>query len=110
MDNVGGEMLSGITRTVKPWGNIASIGLAGGHELNTTVMPFILRGVSLLGINSAGCPRPIREEIWQRLATDLRPRQLDEILTRTVSLEALPEVFEAMLSGQILGRVLVSIE
>ena len=110
VDNVGGEMLAGITRTTKPWGNIASIGLAGGHELNTTVMPFILRGVSLLGINSAGCPQDIREEVWQRLATDLKPRQLDEILTRTVSLEALPEVFEAMLSGQILGRVLVSIQ
>ena len=110
VDNAGGEMLASITRTVKPWGNIASIGLAGGHELETTVMPFILRGVSLLGINSSGCPRDIREEIWQRLATDLKPRQLDEILTRTVSLEQLPEVFEEMLSGQILGRVLVSIE
>jgi NADPH2:quinone reductase len=110
VDSVGGEMLASITRTTKPWGSIASIGLAGGHELNTTVMPFILRGVSLLGINSSGCPRDIREEVWQRLATDLKPRQLDEILTRTVSLEALPEVFEEMLSGQILGRVLVSIE
>ncbi len=109
VDNVGGETLAGLTRTVKPWGNIASIGLAGGHELNTTVMPFILRGVSLLGINSSGCPHEIRAEIWQRLATDLKPRQLDEILTRTVNLEGLPEVFEAMLSGQILGRVLVEI-
>ena len=110
VDNVGGEMLAGITRTVKPWGNIASIGLAGGHDLSTTVMPFILRGVSLLGIDSAGCPRAIREEIWQRLATDLKPRQLDEIVSRTVSLEDLPEAFEALLSEQILGRVLVKIE
>jgi acrylyl-CoA reductase (NADPH) len=109
VDNVGGEMLAGITRTVKPWGNIASIGLAGGHELSTTVMPFILRGVSLLGINSSGCPYAIREEIWQRLATDLKPRQLDEIVTRNVSLEALPETFDEMLAGKILGRVLVEI-
>ncbi|MEJ2692576.1 MAG: YhdH/YhfP family quinone oxidoreductase [Candidatus Thiodiazotropha sp.] len=109
VDNVGGEMLAGITRTVKPWGNIASIGLAGGHELSTTVMPFILRGVSLLGINSSGCPYAIREEIWQRLATDLKPRQLDEIVTRNVSLEALPETFDEMLAGEILGRVLVEI-
>jgi NADPH2:quinone reductase len=109
VDNVGGEMLAGITRTVKPWGNIASIGLAGGHDLNTTVMPFILRGVSLLGINSSGCPYEIREEIWQRLATDLKPRQLDEIVTRNIDLEGLPEVFDEMMDGQILGRVLVEI-
>ncbi len=109
VDNVGGEMLAGITRTVKPWGNIASIGLAGGHDLNTTVMPFILRGVSLLGINSSGCPYQIREEIWQRLATDLKPRQLDEIVTRNIDLEGLPEVFDEMMAGQILGRVLVEI-
>jgi NADPH2:quinone reductase len=110
VDNVGGETLASITRTVKPWGNIASIGLAGGHELNTTVMPFILRGISLLGINSSGCPYAIREEIWLRLATDLKPRQLDEIVSRSVSLEELPEVFDDMLAGRILGRVLVEIE
>jgi NADPH2:quinone reductase len=109
VDNVGGEMLAGITRTVKPWGNIASIGLAGGHDLSTTVMPFILRGVSLLGINSSGCPYEIREEIWQRLATDLKPRQLDEIVTRNIDLEGLPEVFDEMMAGQILGRVVVEI-
>jgi NADPH2:quinone reductase len=109
VDNVGGEMLAGITRTVKPWGNIASIGLAGGHELNTTVMPFILRGVSLLGINSSGCPYEIREELWQRLASDLKPRQLDEIVTKTVPLEGLAEVFDEMLAGRILGRVLVEL-
>ncbi|MCU7844415.1 MAG: oxidoreductase [Candidatus Thiodiazotropha sp. (ex Monitilora ramsayi)] len=107
VDNVGGEMLSGITRTVRPWGNIAAIGLAGGHELNTTVMPFILRGVSLLGINSSGCPYEIRHEIWQRLATDLKPRHLDDILTRTISMDELPEAFDELLAGQVLGRILV---
>lgn len=109
VDSVGGEMLAGITRTVRPWGNIAAIGLAGGHELNTTVMPFILRGVSLIGINSAGCPHEIRQEIWQRLASDLKPRQLGDILARTISLEELPEVFDEMLEGRILGRTLVRI-
>lgn len=109
VDNVGGEMLSSITRTVRPWGSIASIGLAGGHELNTTVMPFIIRGVSLLGINSAGCPHEIREEIWQRLASDLKPRQLDDIVERTISLEELPAVFDEMLEGRVLGRTLVKI-
>jgi acrylyl-CoA reductase (NADPH) len=109
VDNVGGEMLASITRTVRPWGNIASIGLAGGHELNTTVMPFILRGVSLLGINSSGCPYEIRQEIWQRLASDLKPRQLGDILERTIALDELPEIFDEMLAGRILGRTLVKI-
>lgn len=109
IDTVGGEMLASITRTVKPWGSIASIGLAGGHELNTTVMPFILRGVSLLGINSSGCPDAIRQELWQRLATDLHPRNLDEIVSQTISLEQLPETFEQMLDGKTYGRIVVQI-
>jgi len=110
IDNVGGDMLAGITRTVKPWGNIASIGLAGGHELKTTVMPFILRGVSLLGINSSGCPYAIRQELWQRLATDLHPRNLDEIVSQTITLEQLPETFEQMLEGKTHGRIVVQIQ
>ena len=68
IDNVGGEMLAGLTRQVDFWGNIASVGLAGGAELKTTVMPFILRGVSLLGINSSATPRAERLEVWQRIA------------------------------------------
>ncbi|MET0091163.1 MAG: YhdH/YhfP family quinone oxidoreductase [Candidatus Thiodiazotropha sp.] len=110
VDNVGGEMLSSITRKIKPWGNIASIGLAGGHELNTTVMPFILRGVSLLGINSSGCPHGIREELWQRLGSDLKPRHMEDILKQTVGLDQLAEVFETMLEGKITGRILVEID
>ncbi len=110
VDNVGGEMLASITRTVKPWGNIASVGLAGGHELNTTVMPFILRGVSLLGINSSGCPHELRLELWSRLATDLRPRHLDEIATQTISLTGLPAAFNQLLSGKIHGRIVVEIQ
>jgi NADPH2:quinone reductase len=109
VDNVGGEMLASITRTVRPWGNIAAIGLAGGHELNTTVMPFILRGVSLLGINSAGCPHQLRQELWLRLATDLRPRHLDEIVTRTTSLQNLPDAFHQMLSCKTHGRIVVEV-
>jgi NADPH2:quinone reductase len=110
VDNVGGEMLAGIIRAVKPWGNIASVGLAGGHELNTTVMPFILRGISLLGINSAGCPYEIRSELWQRLATDLHPRNLEEIVDQVIELEQLPEAFERMLAGETHGRTLVKID
>ena len=66
-------MLAGLTRQVDFWGNIASVGLAGGAELKTTVMPFILRGVNLLGINSSATPRAERLEVWRRIATDLAP-------------------------------------
>jgi len=109
IDNLGGEVLAWLTRTVRPWGNIASIGLAAGTELHTTVMPFILRAVSLLGVSSANCPPARRRALWSRLATDLRPRHLDRIVTRVVGLDQLPEVFETLLAGQSRGRIVVSI-
>ncbi len=109
VDNVGDEMLAGLTRVIKPWGNIASCGLAGGIELHTTVMPFVIRGVSVLGINSAGCPYPLRLKLWQRLAGELKPPMLDQIATREVTLEQLPEVFEIMLAGDSFGRTVVRI-
>jgi acrylyl-CoA reductase (NADPH) len=109
IDNVGGEVLAWLTRTVRPWGNIASIGLAGGARLNTTVMPFILRGVSLLGIASANCPLGRRQKVWQRLASDLKPRHLDSIVAGEVDLDELPAVFEKVLSGEHRGRFLVRI-
>lgn len=107
IDNVGDEMLAGLTRVIQPYGNIACCGLAGGHELHTTVMPFIIRGVSLLGIASAGTARPIRERVWERLASDWKPAHLERICTREVGLEELPGVFESMLSGASFGRTLV---
>ena len=109
IDNVGGDILAWLTRTTVPWGNIASVGLAGGSHLNTTVMPFILRGVSLLGITSAGCPGPLRHRIWQRLADDLMPSHLDEIVTQTASLEQLPVIFDEMLAGRSFGRTVIKI-
>jgi acrylyl-CoA reductase (NADPH) len=109
IDNVGGEMLTWLTRTVDFWGNIASIGLAGSAELKTTVMPFILRGVSLLGINSSATLRPARLEVWKRIATDLRPRHLDRIVTRTISFDDLPGAFAAYLDGSVTGRTVVKI-
>jgi NADPH2:quinone reductase len=109
VDNVGGDTLAWLTRTVKPWGSIASIGLTGGVKLNTTVMPFILRGVSLLGINSVECPPEVRENAWRRLATDLRPRHLDLIAGRTVEFEQLPSVFDAYIAGDVTGRTVVKI-
>jgi acrylyl-CoA reductase (NADPH) len=109
IDNVGGEMLTWLTRTVDFWGNIASIGLAGSAELKTTVMPFILRGVSLLGINSAATPRAPRLEVWKRIASDLKPRHLDRIVTRTISFDDLPGAFKGYLDGSVTGRTVVKI-
>lgn len=107
VDNVGGDILAWLTRTVQPWGSIASVGMAGGSHLNTTVMPFILRGVSLLGVTSAGCPTALRHQIWQRIATDLRPRHTDQIVSSEIGLEDLTAVFHDMLSGKSKGRTIV---
>jgi len=107
IDNVGDEMLAGLTRVIQPYGNIASCGLAGGSALATTVMPFIIRGVSLLGIASAGTARDIRDEVWKRLASNWKPAHLDGICTREVNLDELPSVFDTMLTGGSFGRTLV---
>ncbi len=109
VDNLGGEVLTWLTRTVKPFGNIASIGLAASHELNTTVMPFILRGVSLLGINSVLCAPDIRRSVWERLGSDLKPRHLDRIVSRTIEFDELPGAFDDFVEGNIRGRTVVKI-
>ena len=106
---MGGELLENLTRVIQPWGAIASCGLAGGHELHTTVMPFIIRGISLLGINSANTPYPLRAQIWQRLASDWKPRQLSQIATQEVTLDQLKPCFERLLAGGALGRTVVQI-
>jgi NADPH:quinone reductase-like Zn-dependent oxidoreductase len=89
-------------------GCIANSGLTGGTELKTTVMPFILRGVKLLGIDSVMCPAATRLEVWQRLAADLKPAQLGSA-TRTLSLDELPEAFSTLLGGQARGRFVVDL-
>jgi len=109
VDNVGGELLTWLTRTTDFWGNIASIGLAGSAKLETTVMPFILRGVSLLGINSVATPRDVRLAVWQRIATDLRPVELRRIGHNVVGFDELPGQFEAYLKGGVVGRTVVRI-
>lgn len=109
VDNAGGETLAWLTRTVKPWGNIASIGLVDDFKLNTTVMPFILRGVSLLGINSIEMPDEVRNTLWKRIGDDLKPRHLDKVVTREVSFDQLPETFDSYLDGSNTGRTLVRI-
>jgi NADPH2:quinone reductase len=110
IDNLGGETLTWLTRTVDFWGNIASIGLASSAELKTTVMPFILRGVALLGINSSATRREWRLAVWQRIATDLKPSHLERIVTRTIGFDELPEAFPAYLDGRVTGRTVVRID
>jgi len=109
IDSLGGDVLAWLTRCVDFWGNIASIGLAGGPELKTTVMPFILRGVALLGINSSATRREWRLAVWQRIATDLKPRHLARIVTRNIGFDELPAAFPAYLDGRVTGRTVVRI-
>jgi len=107
LDNVGGTMLASLIAQTAPYGNVASAGLAASHALDATVLPFIIRGVSLLGVASAGTARDIRDEIWRRLANEWKPTTLDAICTREIGLDGLPEVFRRMLAGGSLGRTLV---
>jgi acrylyl-CoA reductase (NADPH) len=107
VDNLGGDILAWIASTMKVNGVIASIGLAASANLNTTVMPFILRGVSLLGINSTDSPSAeLRAEVWRRLAGDLKPKGLKEI-AQTIPFEQLPTAFDQFISAQVRGRVVV---
>ncbi len=109
LDNVGGPMLASLIAQTAPYGNVASAGLAATADLPMTVMPFIIRGVSLLGVASAGTARDIREDVWALLADEWKPTQLDAIATDEVTLEGLPAVFDKMLSGGSLGRTVVKI-
>ena len=109
VDNVGGDILGWLTRTVKPWGNIGSIGLAGGIGLKTTVMPFILRGVSLLGINSLEMPMEVRDKAWERLCSDLKPNDMDLIVKKVIDFNDLPSSFDQYMEASIVGRIVVKI-
>lgn len=106
VDNLGGEVLAWMASTMQQNGVIASIGLAASMTLNTTVAPFILRGASLLGIDSGYTAMPLRRKVWERLAADMRPAHLAG-MTRTVKLSDLPLVFDEFIKGQAHGRVVV---
>lgn len=108
VDNVGGAILHWVLASMKQAGTIASIGNAASAELATTVYPFILRGVSLLGVDSGYIGFPTRQRVWDRLATDLKPRHLHEI-TRTIDLDELPGAFNAYIAGRVKGRTVVRI-
>lgn len=112
VDNLGGDVLAWMASTMQVGGALASIGLAASFSLNTTVMPFILRGVSLLGIDSVNCPMSQRAQVWQRLATDMRPAHLApgaDRMVRDIAFADLPAAFDDFIQGRAKGRVVVNI-
>ena len=108
VDNVGGQILHWVLATMKQAGTVASIGNAASFNINTTVFPFILRGVSLLGVDSGYIGFPTRQRVWDRLATDLKPRHLAAI-TRTIAFDDLPAAFDDFIHGRVKGRTVVRI-
>lgn len=109
IDNLGGETLSKLLAHCDLWGNLACVGLASSHKLETTVMPFILRGVSLLGISSTNCPMPLRQEIWRQLATDWKPDHLESFVSQVVHLDELVDAAHRMMNRETKGRILLSV-
>ncbi len=109
VDNVGGDILAWVLSTMKQAGTVASIGNAQSIKLNTPVFPFILRGVSLLGVDSGYIGEPTRTRVWQRLATDLKPRHL-AAMTKTVSFAELPGVFNDFIEGRVKGRTVIAVK
>jgi len=110
IDAVGGDTLATLIAQLERHGSVASFGNAGGHELRTTVLPFILRGVNLLGIDSNTCPNDRRRTAWTRLADLLSDAHLDRIHARTIALEDLPQASEEVLAGEVQGRILVDVQ
>ena len=106
VDSVGSGTLATVLAQTHYRGSVAACGLAGGNDLPTTVLPFILRGVSLLGVDSVMCPAPERDEAWRRLGTDLPTKLLDE-MTSIEPMSKVPELGGAILAGQTRGRVVI---
>jgi acrylyl-CoA reductase (NADPH) len=107
IDCVGGTTLAYVLRTLRYGAAVAASGLTGGSGLNTTVLPFILRNVSLLGIDSVQTPMPLRRSLWTRIDSDLRPQWLDTEVPEVIGLADLPLQLDKILAGQMQGRVLV---
>lgn len=107
VDPVGGETLAYLLRTTRYGGSVANCGLAGGMLLGATVLPFILRGVNLLGIDSVQCPADVRAKLWLRLGTDLKPKYLTESISSEVDLDGIQAVTGTILGGAIKGRTIV---
>lgn len=109
VDPVGGETLASILSKIQYNGSVAVSGLTGGGSVPTTVFPFILRGINLLGIDSVYCPMHVRQDLWNRMATDLKPSTLSETVNKEITLEELPETLPTILKGQARGRIIVKI-
>lgn len=110
IDPVGGESLAAIISKIVYGGSVAVSGLTGGGAVPTSVFPFILRGVNLLGIDSVYCPMEIRRKLWERIATDLKLEELSSFIYKEVSLQQLPEELPKILAGGITGRIIVAVE
>jgi acrylyl-CoA reductase (NADPH) len=109
VDCVGGDVLSGLFPQIRYGGAVAASGLTAGIKVETTVMPFILRSVALLGVDSVMAPMEERAELWRRLADDLRPPQLDETIAREIGLDELEGALDAILKGELSGRTIVRV-
>ena len=109
IDNLGGETLSWLLRTTQPEGNVASIGLAADFKLSTNVMPFILRGVNLLGVNSTTLPNSFKQMIWEQIAEKMLPTNIEKIITKEVPLESSIPEFQNLLDATITGRTIIKI-
>ncbi len=109
VDNVGGRLLSQAMAHTQLWGNVCCIGLADSHELQATVMPLILRGVSLIGVSSNNTPHELRVKLWNKLGREWKPRHLERTLTRTVELKDAMAACEDLMHRRVMGRVLVQI-
>lgn len=109
IDNVGGDMLAGISRVMDLWGNIAVCGMAGGIGLHATNLPMILRGVSLIGISSNNTPYDIRTTLWDRLANEWRPKHLKSIIRKEIDLDNLGDGFDTLMAGDSVGRIVVNL-
>ena len=110
LDNLGGNVLSGILKETQPWGHVALCGMAAGTQFNSSVMPFIIRGISLLGINSSACPMVIREELWEKLSTSWKPDKLEKIHRHSCTLDTIDSAFNRLIDGNATGRTLVELE
>src|SRR5437763_927532 len=110
VDAVGGSTLAYLLRTTKAGGSVASCGNTGGPNVSTTVLPFILRGVNLLGIDSAYCPMELRRQIWEHLASDYKPKSLLATIAHEIPLDELPQALATILKGGVRGRTIVRID
>jgi putative YhdH/YhfP family quinone oxidoreductase len=110
LDSVGGPTLAYLIRTTRYGGSIAAYGNTGGINVNTTVFPFILRAINLLGIDSVNCPMELRNQLWQRLASNYKPRQLLDTIGHEIQFEELPQALAAILKGGVRGRTIIKID